>query len=147
MNSLRPANNVIVNPPQPTRPVILLVEDEAMVREVTRAVLQQAGYSVLESSTPDEALKLAKEHAGSIQLLLSDIVMPGMNGIELAQRLTDSHPALITMFMSGYPGCNVSYKRLRNNTTYIQKPFTMDALLSGVATALRAESARNADES
>jgi CheY-like chemotaxis protein len=70
------------------------VEDELEVREVTRAVLEHAGYRVLESNGAEEALCLGSEHRGRIGLLLSDVVMPGMNGPELAQRLQNLQPGL-----------------------------------------------------
>jgi two-component system cell cycle sensor histidine kinase/response regulator CckA len=123
-----------------TEPTILLVEDEANVREVTRAVLEHAGYQVLESNGPEEALRLGNEHRGRIGLLLSDVVMPGMSGPELALRLRRLQPGLITVFMSGYADRDVLHKVMQNAmTTYIQKPFTIDVLLSGVAKALRTD--------
>ncbi len=116
------------------KPTILLVEDESDVREVTRAVLEHAGYRVLESNGPEEAIRLGSEHRGRIGLLLSDVVMPGMNGPELALRLQNLQPGLITVFMSGYADRDVLHKVMRGAmTTYIQKPFTIDVLLSGVA--------------
>ncbi len=119
-------------------PTILLVEDETNVREVTRAVLEHAGYHVLESNGPQEAIRLGSEYRGRIGLLLSDVVMPGMNGLELALRLQNLQPGLITVFMSGYADRDVLHKVMSNTkTTYIQKPFTIDVLLSGVAAALR----------
>ncbi len=122
-----------------TKPTILLVEDEPDVRQVTRAVLEHAGYRVLESNGPEEALRLGSENRGHIGLLLSDVVMPGMNGPELALRLQSLQPGLITIFMSGYTENAELRKATRDGiTTYIQKPFTIDMLLSGVANALRA---------
>jgi two-component system cell cycle sensor histidine kinase/response regulator CckA len=121
-----------------TEATILLVEDESDVREVTRAVLEHAGYKVLESSGPEEAMRLGSEQGGHIGLLLSDVVMPGMNGLELAQRLQSLHPGLITVFMSGYADHEVLHKVMRREkTTCIQKPFTIEVLLRGVAAALR----------
>jgi CheY-like chemotaxis protein len=84
------------------KPVILLVEDECVVREVTRQVLEHAGYQVLESDGPREAMRLAEVHQGRIALLLSDVVMPGMSGIDLARRIQKTQPWLATVFMSGY---------------------------------------------
>lgn len=123
---------------QKSEPTILLVEDETDVREVTRAVLEHAGYQVLESNGPEEALRLGSEHRGGIELLLSDVVMPGMNGPELAVQLQSLRPGLITVFMSGYADRDVLHKVIHGAmTNYIQKPFTIDVLLSGVAKALR----------
>lgn len=117
-------------------PVILLVEDESIVREVTREVLEHAGYQVLESPGPDEALRLAREHQGEIGLLLTDVVMPGMNGADLAQRLQSRRPDLITVFMSGYAEDVVVRQMKQRAALHIQKPFTVDVLLSRIAEAL-----------
>jgi DNA-binding NtrC family response regulator len=119
------------------KPVILLVEDEAIVREVTREVLEHAGYHVLESGGPREAIRLAEANRGRIALLLSDVVMPGMNGIDLARWIQKIQPRLATVFMSGYANCAGSHEAGQDPlSTYIQKPFTVDALLAGVAEAL-----------
>lgn len=136
-----PATPEISFTPQPkTTPTILLVEDEPEVREVTRAVLEHAGYRVLESDCPEEALRLGSQHRHDIGLLLSDVVMPGMNGPELAVRLRSLQPDLITVFMSGYADTDALHKVMQNAmTTFIQKPFTIDVLLSGVAKALGAQ--------
>jgi two-component system cell cycle sensor histidine kinase/response regulator CckA len=93
---------------------------------------------VLESKGPEEALRLGSEHRGHIGLLLSDVVMPGMNGPELALRLQSLQPGLITVFMSGYADHDVLHKVMHGAmTAFIQKPFTMDVLLLGVEEALR----------
>ena len=118
------------------QPVILLVEDEVVVREVTRKVLELAGYRVLESGSADDALRLAQEHAGMIGLLLTDVVMPGMNGADLAQRLEDAYPCLTTVYMSGYAEADILRKVIRRGPfLHIQKPFTVNFLLSRVAEA------------
>lgn len=120
---------------------ILLVEDETSVREVTRAVLEHAGYQVLESNGPEEAIRLGNEHQGRIGLLLSDVVMPGMNGPELALQLQRLQPGLITVFMSGYADRDVLQNLIHDSVaTYIPKPFTIAMLLAGVAQALRTTS-------
>jgi two-component system, cell cycle sensor histidine kinase and response regulator CckA len=125
------------NPAPPQKPVILLVEDESIVREVTREVLEHAGYQVLESDGPREALRLAAEHRGRIGLLLSDVVMPEMNGLDLALRIQQMQPRLIIVFMSGYADNAVLHKAVRDPlSTYIQKPFTVNVLLARVAEAL-----------
>jgi len=119
------------------KPVILLVEDESVVREVTRQVLEHAGYEVVECTGPQEALRLAAAHRGRIGLLLSDVVMPEMNGLDLARRIQAIQPRLTTVFMSGYAENAVLQKAARSpRSTYIQKPFTVDLLLTSVATAL-----------
>jgi CheY-like chemotaxis protein len=122
------------------KPVILLVEDECVVREVTRQVREHAGYQVLESDGPREAMRLAELYQGQIALLLSDVVMPGMSGIDLARRIQRTQPWLATVFMSGYAN-PVVMQKAEPLSGYIQKPFTVDALLAGVAEAL--EKSRN----
>ena len=81
---------------------ILLAEDEQEVREVAREFLESAGYLVLEARDGAEAMRLAAEHKGEIDLLISDMVMPGMTGQELARRVRESRPDLQAIFMSGY---------------------------------------------
>ncbi|MGA2902600.1 MAG: response regulator [Candidatus Korobacteraceae bacterium] len=129
--------------PMANPPVILLVEDESMVREVTREVLRHAGYKVLESSSAKEALHLARQHPGRIDLLLTDVVMPGMNGDALARHLQSLRPDLITVFMSGYAQNDIVQEISRTAAIHIQKPFTIDILLSQISEALRASSARD----
>jgi len=118
-------------------PVVLLVEDEPVVREITGQVLTHAGYDVLESNGPREALLVAHQHPGKIDLLLTDVVMPEMNGVELADRLQNLQPDLITVLMSGYAECDVLQKIRSGSAMHIQKPFTIDTLLARVAEALQ----------
>jgi len=128
------------NSPRHAGQVILLVEDESFVRDVTREVLVHAGYQVIESSNAKDALQLASEHAGSIDLLLTDLVMPGMSGAELAQCLRHAKPGLATIFMSGYAETDAAQTMKSASAIHIQKPFTVDALLAQVAQALRPDS-------
>jgi two-component system, cell cycle sensor histidine kinase and response regulator CckA len=125
-----------LNTPNAKPPVILLVEDESMVREITGQVLSHAGYSVLESSNAKEALQIAGSHDGRIDVLLTDIVMPEMNGADLAQRMQNRQPDLVTIFMSGYAEHDVVKKAKLSSAVHIQKPFTVDTLLSRVSEAL-----------
>ena len=120
-------------------PTILLVEDEAAVREVTREALEMGGYRVLAASGPEEAAAIVNDSATDIDLLLTDVVMPGMSGIELARQLCESRPALVTIFMTGYAQAEIlRATALETSQSYIQKPFTVDGLLSQVADALAA---------
>jgi DNA-binding NtrC family response regulator len=126
--------------PNADRLVILLVEDESFVRAITRDVLQNVGYTVIESSGPQEAMEFVSAHEGPIDLLLTDVVMPGMNGADLACHLQRRLPGLPTIFMSGYAESDVSRKVRSIPAAHIQKPFTMDALLSQVAASLKNKS-------
>jgi two-component system cell cycle sensor histidine kinase/response regulator CckA len=138
MNTSPASTNVSSCQTDQTESTILLVEDEPVVREVTRAVLEHAGYRVLACDGPDEALRVGSEHRENIGLLLTDVVMPGMNGAELAERLQRLRAGLITVFMSGYAERHVLHEVLHDDrTNYIQKPFTINILLSRVAAALR----------
>ncbi len=127
---------------QTQKPIILLVEDESMVRAVTRQVLEHAGYEVLESAGAREALRLAAEHRGRIRLLLSDVVMPGMDGFDLAHRIERMQPDLTTLFMSGYTEAAMLRQSIKGPCRlYLQKPFTIDLLLASVDAALARNSA------
>jgi two-component system cell cycle sensor histidine kinase/response regulator CckA len=124
--------------------VVLLVEDEDVVREITARVLESAGYRVVESSNPNDALRLAGDRSQKIDLLLTDIVMPGMSGVELADRLLSLRPDLITVFMSGYANADVLRQGLSRSAMHIQKPFTVKSLISRIAEALTAGAGRHA---
>jgi CheY-like chemotaxis protein len=138
MQPICSSRSQVANPP-----VILLVEDESIVREVTREVLKHAGYAVLESSNAKEALHLARQHAGRIDVLLTDVVMPGMNGADLACHLQSLQPDLITILMSGYAQSDIARTISRTAAIHIQKPFTVNILLTRIGEALRASSARD----
>lgn len=112
---------------------ILVVEDEPGLRDFIRRVLVKQGYTVLQAPNGVEALALARAHSAPIDLLLTDVVMPKMSGVELAEKFVAEHPAVRVMFMSGYTdrlGVTV-----RAPANYLQKPFTSAVLL----TRLRAE--------
>lgn len=117
--------------------VVLLVEDEAIVREITARVLESAGYKVLESSGPREALRVAGSDSETIDVLLTDVVLPDMNGIDLAERIRMVRPDLATVFMSGYADGQVLKKARLELARHIQKPFTVSFLLSQIADALK----------
>ena len=122
---------------QPPTRTILLVEDEDAVRQVTRHVLESAGYLVLEASNAEHALAAFHRFDSSIHLLLTDIVMPGMSGTELAEHLHAIRPGFITLFMSGYAGrSDLAQPHAGSTSYYLQKPFSISLLLSRVAEAL-----------
>jgi len=104
---------------------ILLVEDEVTVRELIRETLEGNGYLVLEAKGVDEALRLGEDHAGSIHLLLTDVVMPGMSGREVAHRLLKSNTRMKVLYMSGYmDDAIVRHGVLEKGIPFLQKPFT-----------------------
>jgi two-component system, cell cycle sensor histidine kinase and response regulator CckA len=107
---------------------ILLVEDEESLRTLTRTMLEQSGYAVLQAASGLEAIEVARNHAGPIDLLLTDIVMPGINGRELARNLTQVRPGIKVVYMSGYSGFTNRGLDAKEDVL-ISKPFTRDTLL------------------
>lgn len=116
---------------------VLLAEDEPAVRAVARTFLQGIGYTVLEASNGAEALELAKNYPSGVDLLLTDLVMPGISGSELAAQVAGLRPGIKVAFMSGYS----DFKTLQGpppgaNQTFVQKPFTRDSLAHAIRQAL-----------
>ena len=116
---------------------VLLVEDEAAVREVTREQLESLGYRVLSCADAAEALAACAGRADPLHLLLTDVVMPGMNGRELAERLTRGRPGLRVLYTSGY-GEDVIARHgvLEPGVLLLQKPYPLTKLAGLVRTAL-----------
>jgi len=109
---------------------ILLVEDADVVRSYTAEILRMGGYTALEASSGEEALRIAKERGRPVDLLVTDLVMPGLNGKELAVRLGASQPGLKALFVSGYPEDAVGKKRLiESGSPFLGKPFKPNDLL------------------
>ncbi|MGE0713299.1 MAG: PAS domain S-box protein [Planctomycetota bacterium] len=115
---------------------ILLVEDDPSVRKVSRALLEQLGYSVIPAASPEAAIAEATRLEGRVDLVVTDLVMPGMNGRELADRLVASWPETRVIFMSGYAGDTLARRELRPGVTYLAKPFTFEELTAKVREAL-----------
>ncbi len=108
---------------------VLLVEDEKAVREMARKQLQDAGYLVLSARNGEEALKVAAEHPGSINLLATDVVMPGMGGRDLAERLIVERPDIRVLYMSGHTEDEVVRHGVKSNMlNFLQKPFSPEDL-------------------
>ncbi len=108
---------------------ILLVEDEPMILKVTTTMLKTLGYTVLAASTPGEAIRLARDHSGRIDLLMTDVVMPEMNGRDLASNLLSIHPDIRRLFMSGYTANVIAHRGvLDEGVHFLQKPFSMKDL-------------------
>jgi CheY-like chemotaxis protein len=115
---------------------VLLVEDEPVVRELASRVLSSAGYTVLEAPGGAEALSLASGFAGPIDVLFTDVVMPGMGGRELAERLRSARPEICVLFTSGYTDDEVWKSEAGCRTAFIGKPFTPAALRAKLAEIL-----------
>ena len=108
---------------------ILLVEDSGLLAKVTRDFLVSDGYDVLMASGPREALRIAESHHPPIHLLLTDVVMPDMNGHELAKQLLTKRPGMKVLYMSGYTNGILSEHAFRaDDSAFIEKPFSRDAL-------------------
>ncbi len=124
---------------------ILLVEDESAVRAITRRLLQANGYRVLEASGGGEALEVCRRHAGAIDLVLTDLMMPSMGGKELAEKIGKIHPGIRIIFMSGYTEDSLMRRELgQSRLVFLQKPFTAAALASKVRAVLDGQAARDA---
>ena len=117
--------------------VILLVEDEPMILSMTSEMLERHGYTVLPVATPKEAIRLAREHTGDLHLLLTDVVMPEMNGKNLAKTLLSLYPKLKHLFMSGYTANVIAHQGvLDEGVDFIQKPFSIHDLAAKVREVL-----------
>jgi two-component system cell cycle sensor histidine kinase/response regulator CckA len=116
---------------------VLLCEDEERIRKLVYAMLAKQGYKVLEAGAPDAAMRMAREYAGPIDLLLTDIVMPKMNGFELAKSVFEVRPEIKVLYMSGYTDNRVNTGWvLEANVPFLHKPFTAAGLTQKVREAL-----------
>ena len=121
----------------PVPATILVVEDERLVRAGIRMLLSDEGYDVLDAASPEEALALLDEHGAAFDVLLTDIVMPGMNGPELARKLRERDPDLAVVFMSGFSDrALVEQGRIESGVPVLEKPFEEAELLQRVSELL-----------
>jgi CheY-like chemotaxis protein len=119
---------------------VLLVEDEESVRELVRDTLLGKGYKVIEAQNGEAGLKVSEEHAGTIHVLITDVVMPGMGGRELAQRVSAARPHIKVLFLSGYTEDAIIHEGvLEPGTAFLQKPFTLQMLSRKVREVLHGE--------
>ncbi|MEO8056359.1 MAG: ATP-binding protein [Acidobacteriota bacterium] len=141
---LLPAVDEALEEPEKDAPVrrrggetILLVEDEIAVRNLVRSALTTSGYAVLDAGSGEEAISAARAHGGPVHLLLTDVVMPGMNGRELAARVVVEHPETRVMFMSGYTDDVIArHGVLEAGTDFLEKPFAPSQVAARVRAAL-----------
>ncbi|MBR9980003.1 MAG: PAS domain S-box protein [Desulfatitalea sp.] len=125
------------NVPDSGAETILLVEDEPGILKLGEAILKRYGYTVLTADTPDLALELARGHCGAIHLLITDVVMPEMNGKTLSDQIAALHPGTRTLFMSGYPDDVLApHGVLAEGVYYLSKPFSVRTLAAKVRTVL-----------
>lgn len=135
---------VVVAPPKeswsaqiPQQATVLIVDDEPAILDIGQSILEQLGITVLTTSSPTEALAMFTQHASPIDLVLTDIIMPEMDGEELARRINQIHPTVKILFMSGYTADIISSQGVLNtDIELIEKPFSVSALRRIVLTTL-----------
>ena len=124
-------------PPIPSKETILVVEDEDVLRELARTILQKHGYSVVTAANGHEALEVCQTMAAPIHLVFTDVVMPKMNGPELMKKLASLYPGLPVLFTSGYArGVVMEYGVGQDESTFLQKPYTTQQLIDRVRHSL-----------
>ena len=116
---------------------MLLVEDETVVRQLVAEILESSGYTVLQAADGPSALEVARRHRAHISLLVTDVVMPGMSGPEVAQSVTAMRPGTLVLYMSGYTDSAIGHHGvLEPGIAFLQKPFSTDDLTRKVRTLL-----------
>ncbi|MCE5312981.1 MAG: response regulator, partial [Nitrospiraceae bacterium] len=134
----QPASEQAVETPRaPGSENILLVEDEPSILKMATTMLELLGYTVIAADTPAKAIELASKHDGDIHLLMTDVIMPGMNGRELAKKLLATRPNIKQLFMSGYTADVIAHHGvLDEGVQFIQKPFSIKDMAAKVRQAL-----------
>jgi two-component system cell cycle sensor histidine kinase/response regulator CckA len=123
--------------PRSGQETILLVEDEAPLLEVARRMLAGQGYKLLTARSPGEAIQMARDHQGTIDLLVTDVIMPEMSGRDLAKNILSIYPQARCLFMSGYTSDVIAHQgKLEEGVLFLQKPFTAKDLLAMVSRGL-----------
>jgi two-component system, cell cycle sensor histidine kinase and response regulator CckA len=139
------ADQVVEDIPLGKGEIVLLVEDNAALLKLAGKMITRLGYKVLEASSPADALKQAEQHAGFIHLLMTDVVMPEMNGRELAARMATLRPKIKVLFMSGFTADGIAYHGVLNEGThFIQKPFSLQTIAQKVHQVLAKEQTASA---
>jgi signal transduction histidine kinase/CheY-like chemotaxis protein len=126
---------------------ILLVEDDQAVRKLTASMLRGAGYHVLEAGDANAAIRVFRDSADRINLLLTDVMMPGLSGVELASQLRKTYPALKVLYVSGYSGDRIANaEQFQDGFSFLEKPFARNSLLSRLRLILDASVAANHEQ-
>jgi PAS domain S-box-containing protein len=121
---------------------LLLVEDEESVRQLVRDTLEARGYKVIEAENGEAGLRASAAHEGTIDMIITDVVMPGMSGRELAKRVTEARPETKVLYLSGYTEEAIAHEGVLDpGTAFLQKPFTLQVLSRKVREVLRGEHA------
>jgi len=126
----------MTTPAADTKGTILLVDDEESVRGIVLKILRRAKYNVLAADNGEAALKIAESHAGNIDLLITDMFMPGLRGPEVAQKLAQTRPGLRVLFMSGYADQDLR-TGVPAGANFLNKPFSTADLAKKVEAVLR----------
>ena len=137
----QPWLGVPVRAPGYAPPTILVVDDEPLVRAFTSEVLGLEGYVVLEAPGPAEGFRIAAGYAGPIDLVITDVVMPGGDGRDLVERLGRMRPTIKALYISGHIAADVARGTL-SSAAFLQKPFSMDVLVDKVRAVLDAAEVR-----
>lgn len=123
-----PVTQAVGSGPERGKETVLLVEDEDAVRRVASRILGELGYTIIEANSAEQAIEMCKVHPGPVHLIITDVVMPGMNGKELTDRLALVYPGLKCLYMSGYIDNVIIHHGLcEGGANFIQKPFSFDA--------------------
>jgi len=123
--------------PQAGDETILLVEDETVVRQLVAEILENSGYTVMQAGDGPSALELLRRHSGTLDLLVTDVVMPGMSGPEVAQAVTSMRPGTEVLYTSGYTDSQIGHHgMLEPGIAFLQKPFSADDLTHKVRSLL-----------
>ncbi|MCK6549378.1 PAS domain S-box protein [Myxococcota bacterium] len=131
-----PTSDLELPRPAAGRETLLVVEDEPSILAIMRRMLERQGYSVLAAGSASEALRIGTEHTGPIALLVTDVVMPEMNGRDLADVLRARRPELLVLFVSGYTADVITPQGVTDGTHFLEKPFSMDRLARKVREVL-----------
>jgi len=116
---------------------VLIVEDEEQILLLSRRILEQFGYRVLTAGTPGDAFRMVEKQEGDIHLLLTDVILPEMNGKELKERIEAVRPGIKTLFMSGYTANAIARRGiLEKGVAFLQKPFSLASLARKVRQVL-----------
>jgi two-component system cell cycle sensor histidine kinase/response regulator CckA len=121
---------------------VLVVEDHDLIRDLAKTMIERHGFQVFEVSSPQAALEFVETYQGKLDLLLTDVVMPGMLGTQLAEKLVERFPEMVVVFMSGYAE-NGFMKTgvLRPGFWFVSKPFTEESLISRISESLGSKKA------
>lgn len=136
MQQIDPSSGISAASETGRGPRVLIVDDESVIRRFTSRVLADAGYLVVEACDGTEALEYLREAGGELDLVLSDVVMPGLNGVELLEALSTAYPGVPVLLMSGYASAELRERGIAAPCGILAKPFSAEQLLDEVRRCL-----------